>query len=104
MSAIADTSPSRAEIDPWDTPTVTPVEGGRTLPSCTAGLPYEAARGQRDEVVGRMGSGERGVGESIARWERAEMLARRGQQWLDGARERLDDAVAARRSADSDAQ
>ncbi|HYJ27822.1 MAG TPA: exodeoxyribonuclease VII small subunit, partial [Nocardioides sp.] len=31
--------------------------------------------------------------ESLALWERGEALAKVCQQWLDGARKRLDDAV-----------
>ena len=37
--------------------------------------------------------------EELGDW-RGEMLARRCQQWLDGAWERLDQAVAARRTDD----
>ena len=34
-----------------------------------------------------------GLEESIALWERSELLARRCEQWLDGARVRLDRAL-----------
>ena len=104
MSTSTDTPPSPAEGDPADAATVTPVEGEQPLPPDIAELSYEAARDQLVEVVLRLESGQGGLEDSIALWERGEMLARRCQQWLDGARERLDDAVAARRSADSDAQ
>nr|WP_241237257.1 exodeoxyribonuclease VII small subunit [Brachybacterium saurashtrense] len=63
-----------------------------------AALSYEAARDQLVEVVRRLESGQGGLEDSIGLWERGEMLARRCQQWLDGARDRLDDAVAARRA------
>ncbi|MDO5662646.1 MAG: exodeoxyribonuclease VII small subunit [Brachybacterium sp.] len=66
------------------------------LPEDIARLSYEEARDQLVEVVRRLEAGQGGLEESIGQWERGEMLATRCQQWLDGARERLDDAVAAR--------
>lgn len=95
-----------AEGDPTaaDTAAVTPATGEQPLPADIAELSYEAARDQLVEVVRRLESGQGGLEDSIGLWERGEMLARRCQQWLDGARERLDDAVAARRSADSTEQ
>lgn len=82
------------------TPAVEPV-GEQQLPADIAELSYEAARDQLVEVVRRLESGQGGLEDSIGLWERGEMLARRCQQWLDGARERLDDAVAARRPGNS---
>src|SRR5699024_9821817 len=76
----------------------------KELPEDIASLSYEAARDQLVEVVRRLESGQGGLEESISLWERGEMLARRCQQWLDGARERLEDAVAARRPGDSPEQ
>lgn len=67
------------------------------LPEEIAALSYEAARDQLIEVVQRLEAGRTGLEESIALWERGEMLARRCQQWLDGARQKLDEAVAQRR-------
>ncbi|MGO1225708.1 exodeoxyribonuclease VII small subunit [Brachybacterium sp. AOP42-C2-15] len=81
-------------------PSVTPADGAQQLPADIAELSYEAARDQLVDVVRRLESGQGGLEDSIGLWERGEMLARRCQQWLDGARERLDDAVAARRSED----
>ncbi|MBB5830714.1 exodeoxyribonuclease VII small subunit [Brachybacterium aquaticum] len=78
-------------------PAVTPAEDPKPLPDDIAALSYEAARDQLVEVVRRLESGQGGLEDSIALWERGEMLARRCQQWLDGARQRLDEAVAARR-------
>lgn len=90
-----------AEGDPSTVgPAVTPVEGEQQLPADIAELSYEAARDQLVDVVRRLESGQGGLEDSIGLWERGEMLARRCQQWLDGARERLDDAVSARRSED----
>lgn len=79
---------------------VTPAEGEQPLPADIAELSYEAARDQLVEVVRRLESGQGGLEDSIAQWERGEMLARRCQQWLDGARERLEEAVAERRRSD----
>ncbi|MCT1436410.1 exodeoxyribonuclease VII small subunit [Brachybacterium paraconglomeratum] len=79
---------------------VTPAGDEKALPADIAELSYEAARDQLVEVVRRLESGQGGLEDSIALWERGEMLARRCQQWLDGARERLEDAVAARREED----
>ncbi|WP_422115285.1 exodeoxyribonuclease VII small subunit [Brachybacterium sp. UNK5269] len=81
--------------------TLTPAEGPQPLPADIAELSYEAARDQLVEVVRRLESGQGGLEDSIGLWERGEMLARRCQQWLDGARERLDEAVAARRTGDA---
>ena len=54
---------------------------------------YEAAREELVEVVRRLESGGATLEESLALWERGEALAARCQQWLDGARARLDAAV-----------
>lgn len=72
-------------------------DAAEALPEDIAALSYEAARDQLVDVVRRLESGQGGLEDSIALWERGEMLARRCQQWLDGARERLEDAVSARR-------
>lgn len=56
---------------------------------------YELAREELVEVVRRLETGGVSLEESLALWERGEALAARCQQWLDGARERLDAAVAA---------
>ena len=54
---------------------------------------YEAAREELVEVVRRLESGGATLEESLALWERGEALAARCQQWLDGARARLDAAL-----------
>lgn len=79
---------------------VEPTGDAQQLPPDIAELSYEAARDQLTDVVRRLESGQGGLEDSIGLWERGEMLARRCQQWLDGARERLDQAVAARRSGE----
>ena len=55
---------------------------------------YEEAREELVEVVRRLESGGTDLEESLALWERGEQLARICQEWLDGARKRLDEVVA----------
>ena len=54
-------------------------------------LSYEAARAELEEVVRRLEAGGTTLEESLALWERAEALASICQEWLDGARRRLDE-------------
>ena len=54
---------------------------------------YETAREELIEVVRRLEAGGTTLEESLALWERGEKLARVCQDWLEGARERLDAAV-----------
>jgi len=53
---------------------------------------YEAAREELIEVVRTLEAGGTGLEESLALWERGERLATTCQEWLDGARARLDAA------------
>ena len=55
---------------------------------------YEEAREELVEVVRRLESGGTDLEESLALWERGEQLAQICQGWLDGARKRLDAALA----------
>jgi exodeoxyribonuclease VII small subunit len=57
---------------------------------------YEAARDELAEVVRALEAGGTTLEESLALWERGEELARVCQEWLDGAKARLDAAHAAR--------
>jgi exodeoxyribonuclease VII small subunit len=57
-------------------------------------LSYEQARDELVDVVRRLEAGGASLEESLALWERGEALATRCQQWLDGARQRLDAARA----------
>jgi exodeoxyribonuclease VII small subunit len=57
-------------------------------------LSYEEAHEELVEVVRRLESGGTGLEDSLALWERGERLATICQQWLDGARQRLDAALA----------
>ena len=51
---------------------------------------YEEARSELEDVVRRLETGGVALEESLALWERGEQLARQCQDWLDGARRRLD--------------
>jgi exodeoxyribonuclease VII small subunit len=55
-------------------------------------LSYEQARAELAEVVTKLESGGGTLEESLALWERGEQLAVICQQWLDGARAKLDAA------------
>jgi exodeoxyribonuclease VII small subunit len=59
-------------------------------------LNYEQARDQLVDIVSRLETGGISLEESITLWERGEALAKRCEQWLDGAKERLDAARKAR--------
>ena len=54
---------------------------------------YEAAREELIEVVRALEAGGTSLEESLALWERGEKLATICQDWLDGARQRLDEAI-----------
>ena len=56
-------------------------------------LSYEEAREELIEVVRTLEAGGTTLEESLALWERGEALAKVCQEWLDGARKRLDDAI-----------
>jgi exodeoxyribonuclease VII small subunit len=55
---------------------------------------YEEAREELVDVVRRLESGGTDLEESLALWERGEKLAQICQAWLDGAKKRLDAAIA----------
>ncbi|MDN5761366.1 MAG: exodeoxyribonuclease VII small subunit [Microlunatus sp.] len=57
-----------------------------------ADLSYEAARAQLIEVVTQLESGGVPLDESLALWERGELLARVCQRWLDGAQAKIEAA------------
>ncbi|OII60350.1 exodeoxyribonuclease VII small subunit [Streptomyces sp. CC53] len=62
--------------------------------SGTTTLGYEQARDELIEVVRRLEAGGTTLEESLALWERGEELARVCRHWLEGARARLDAALA----------
>jgi len=55
-------------------------------------LSYEAARDELVRVVTALESGGATLEESLALWERGNALADRCEQWLQGAKQRLDAA------------
>ncbi|MCT1459646.1 exodeoxyribonuclease VII small subunit [Aestuariimicrobium sp. p3-SID1156] len=57
---------------------------------------YEQAKAELGEVVQKLESGRVPLAESMALWERGEELARICQEWLDGAKAKVE---AARRQA-----
>lgn len=63
-----------------------------------ADLSYEQARDELVRVVTELEQGGATLEQSIALWERGEALARRCEEWLIGAKERLDAARAAAES------
>jgi exodeoxyribonuclease VII small subunit len=68
--------------DQWD--------GQPELPPDVAAMSYEAARDELTDLVRRLEAGSAPLEESLALWERGELLARRCEQVLDGALARLD--------------
>ena len=56
---------------------------------------YEQAREELVDVVRQLEAGGTTLEESLALWERGEKLATICQEWLDGARARLDAAIEA---------
>jgi exodeoxyribonuclease VII small subunit len=61
--------------------------GGAAKPS------YEQARDELADIVRRLEAGGVTLEESLALWERGEALAQICQEWLDGARARLETAA-----------
>lgn len=59
-------------------------------------MSYETARDELVAVVSALEQGGVPLEESLALWERGEALAARCEEWLLGARERLDAAKKAR--------
>jgi len=55
-------------------------------------LSYEQARDQLTQIVASLEGGQSTLEESLALWERGEVLAAICQEWLDGAKAKLDAA------------
>ena len=53
-------------------------------------ISYEAARDELAEVVLALETGSATLEESLKLWERGEELAKLCQEWLDGAKKKLD--------------
>ncbi len=60
-----------------------------------SGLSYEQARDELIRVVTELEQGSATLEDSLALWERGDALAKRCEEWLLGAKERLDKARAA---------
>lgn len=65
-----------------------PVDPSRADPT----LSYEQAREELVALVQRLETGGAPLDESLALWERGEQLATICQQWLDGAKARIEAA------------
>lgn len=61
-------------------------------PQNPAELSYEQARDELVQVVARLEQGGTTLEESLQLWERGEALAARCEEWLLGARQRLEAA------------
>ena len=66
-------------------------------------LTYEQARDELIRVVTELEQGAATLEDSLALWERGEALAKRCEEWLLGAKERLDKARAATGAAQTGA-
>ncbi|MCY7364847.1 MAG: exodeoxyribonuclease VII small subunit [Frankiaceae bacterium] len=64
---------------------------------------YEQARDELADVVRQLEQGGVTLEQSLALWERGEQLAGVCQSWLDGAKARLDAALADGQAAQQDA-
>ena len=64
-------------------------------PSDVQELSYEQARDELVRVVSELEQGSASLEDSLWLWERGEQLARRCEEWLIGAKARLDAARAA---------
>ena len=53
-------------------------------------ISYEATRDELAEVVASLETGSATLEESLKLWERGEELAKICQEWLDGAKKKLD--------------
>ena len=65
-------------------------------------LSYEQARDELTDVVRRLEAGGLTLEQSLDLWERGEKLAAICAEWLDGARARLTNAMAARDTTEQD--
>ncbi|TAJ49920.1 MAG: exodeoxyribonuclease VII small subunit [Herbiconiux sp.] len=72
-----------------------PVSAGSGTPAAPAdvqALSYEQARDELVRVVNELEQGSATLEQSLALWERGEALASRCEEWLIGAKARLDAA------------
>ena len=71
-----------------------PAKGKSAKPIPVAQLGYEQARDELIEVDRILEAGGQDLDASLALWERGEALAARCEEWLRGAKRRLEDARA----------
>ncbi|WP_097901018.1 exodeoxyribonuclease VII small subunit [Streptomyces sp. b94] len=77
-------------------------DGTEATAAATGTLGYEQARDELIEVVRRLEAGGTTLEESLALWERGEELAKVCRRWLEGARARLDAALARPENRDAE--
>jgi exodeoxyribonuclease VII small subunit len=63
-----------------------------------AKMTYEEARDELVKVVAELEQGSVSLEASLALWERGEALASQCETWLNGARKRLNEAVAKKKA------
>lgn len=66
------------------------------MPKEIKDLSYEEAREELQKVVGELEQQNVSLESSMALWERGEALAKHCEEWLSGARKKLDAAMKAR--------
>ena len=70
----------------------------KDLNADVAKMSYEQARDELIKVVAELEQGAVSLEASLTLWERGEALANQCETWLSGARQRLDDAIEAKKS------
>ena len=78
-------------MDAMTSPIASPSNTPGTVPAVDS-LSYEQARDELLRVVSVLEQGASTLEESLALWERGEALATRCEEWLIGAKARLDAA------------
>lgn len=73
-------------------------------PADVSKLSYEEARNELVAVVAQLEQGSPSLEETLTLWERGEALAARCEEWLVGAKERLNAARAGLDSAGASAE
>jgi len=56
-------------------------------------MTYEQARDELTKVLGQLEQGSVTLDQSMALWQRGELLAQKCEQWLSGARAKLDEIL-----------
>lgn len=77
------------------TPPTPATSSGGSSTAGVAELSYEQSRDELIRVVNELEQGSSTLEQSLALWERGEALARRCEEWLIGAKARLDAARSA---------